>query len=86
MNKVIWKVKAVRQLRKVKDAEKRGQIYSAVGGLASFPDCPEVRKLTKHKYPYRLRVGNYRVFFDFQGGEATIIFIEEVRKRDENTY
>jgi len=33
----------------------------------------------------RLRVGNYRVLFDWDGG-VRIVNIEEVRKRDEHTY
>jgi mRNA interferase RelE/StbE len=41
--------------------------------------------LTGHKYAYRLRVGNYRVFFDFDG-TVRIVRIEEVRRRDERTY
>ena len=31
------------------------------------------------------RVGNYRVFFNFDG-TVHIVSIEEVKKRDENTY
>jgi mRNA-degrading endonuclease RelE of RelBE toxin-antitoxin system len=30
-------------------------------------------------------VGRYRVFFDFDG-EAHIVAVEEVKKRDEHTY
>lgn len=44
-----------------------------------------VKALTNHEYGYRLRVGNYRVFFDFDGA-VRIVSIEEVRKRDERTY
>ena len=39
-----------------------------------------------HQYGYRLRVGNYRVLFDYAGGATRIVSIEEVRKRDERTY
>ena len=45
-----------------------------------------VKALTDHAYGYRLRVGNYRVFFDFVGSDVCIVSIEEVRKRDERTY
>jgi mRNA-degrading endonuclease RelE of RelBE toxin-antitoxin system len=45
-----------------------------------------VKALTDHAYGYRLQVGNYRVFFDFLGGDVCIVSIEEVRKRDERTY
>jgi mRNA-degrading endonuclease RelE of RelBE toxin-antitoxin system len=44
-----------------------------------------IKKLTRHAYSYRLRVGDYRVFFEFDGG-VHIIEIEEVKKRDESTY
>lgn len=44
-----------------------------------------VKALAHHEYGYRLRVGNYRVFFDFDGA-VRIVSIEEVRKRDERTY
>jgi mRNA-degrading endonuclease RelE of RelBE toxin-antitoxin system len=44
-----------------------------------------VKTLTNHEYGYRLRVGNYRVFFEFDGA-VSIVSIEEVKKRDERTY
>ena len=53
--------------------------------LVSFPKAKNVKKLTKHQYSYRLRVGDYRVFFEFDG-EVKIVTIEEVKKRDERTY
>ena len=34
---------------------------------------------------YRLRAGNDRVFFEFDGA-VRIVSIEEVRRRDERTY
>ncbi|WP_304056692.1 type II toxin-antitoxin system RelE/ParE family toxin [Nitrosomonas communis] len=53
--------------------------------LIVFPDCNQVKKLTNHQYQYRLRVGNYRVFFNFDG-EIHIVDIHEVKKRDGTTY
>ena len=44
-----------------------------------------VNAITNHEYGWRLRVGNYRVFFEFDGA-VRIVSIEEVRKRDERTY
>jgi len=38
-----------------------------------------------HPCGYRLRVGNYRVLFDF-AGSIKLVRIEEVGKRDERTY
>jgi mRNA-degrading endonuclease RelE of RelBE toxin-antitoxin system len=50
-----------------------------------MPSCTGVKALTNHEYGYRLLVGRYRVFFDFDG-EGRIVEIQEVKKRDENTY
>ncbi|MHB1353347.1 MAG: type II toxin-antitoxin system RelE family toxin [Thiobacillus sp.] len=54
--------------------------------LIDLSAARNVKTLTDHAYGYRLRVGNYRVFFDFMGGDVCIVSIEEVRKRDERTY
>lgn len=63
------------------------QVRDEVGQkLAVFPFGAGVKALVDHKYGYRLRVGNYRVLFDFEGGAACIVSIEEVSKRDERTY
>jgi mRNA interferase RelE/StbE len=50
-----------------------------------MPDCQGVKALTNHRYGYRLRVGRYRVLFDYDG-EVRIVEIQEVKKRDERTY
>jgi len=57
----------------------------SVAVLADMPDVNNVKALTKHQYGYRLRVGNYRVLFDWDGA-VKIVNIEEVKKRDERTY
>lgn len=84
MNSVKWSPKAVKQLLKINKPEQTG-IKDAVGELAHMPDTRNVVALTNHKYQFRLRVGNYRVFFNFDGA-VRIVLIEEVRKRDERTY
>ena len=53
--------------------------------LAGMPDCINVKKLSNHLYDYRLRVGNYRVLFNYDG-DISIVSIEEVKKRDDRTY
>jgi mRNA interferase RelE/StbE len=53
--------------------------------LSGMPNSRNVKALTKHEHQYRLRIGNYRVFFDFDGA-LRIVQIEEVKKRDERTY
>ncbi|MGH9772622.1 MAG: type II toxin-antitoxin system RelE family toxin [Candidatus Acidiferrales bacterium] len=60
-------------------------IRRAVDELTNFPNVANVKHLTRHRFPYRLRVGRYRVFFTVEA-VAVIIEIEEVKKRDERTY
>lgn len=85
MNDINWKPKALKQTEKIKETAMRQKIYTEVQALSYFPNCQGVKKLTNHAYSYRLRVGNYRVFFEFDG-DVCIIDIEEVKKRDERTY
>lgn len=82
MNRIQYHPRAIRQLGKLAEAER---IRTAIKALAGMPDCRNVKKLVNHDYQYRLRVGNYRVFFDFDG-EIRVVYIEEVKKRDSKTY
>ncbi len=84
MNAINWTQKAAKQLRKL-DVQTQRPIRDAVAELAAMPNCPQVKSLTNHECGYRLRVGNYRVLFDWSG-EIEIVEIQEVRKRDERTY
>ncbi len=85
MNTINWQPKALRQLRKI-DAHAGKQIRTAVSSeLVDLASARNVKALTNHEYGYRLRVGNYRIFFEFDGA-VRIVSIEEVRKRDERTY
>ena len=85
MNSINWQPKALRQLRKI-DAHAGKRIRAAVSTeLLDLSEARNVKALTHHEYGFRLRVGNYRVFFDYDGA-VRIVSIEEVRKRDERTY
>lgn len=53
--------------------------------LVDLSVARNVKALADHEYGYRLRVGNYRVFFEFDGA-IRVVKVEEVRKRDERTY
>lgn len=85
--RIEWAAKATRQLLKL-DRQAQKQIVAAVGNeLPAFRRSPQVVSLVRHRYGFRLRVGNYRVLFDAdESGVATIVRIEEVRKRNERTY
>ncbi len=84
MNSITWSTKALKQLLKVNKPDQVA-ILNAAGQLATMPNTGNVKALTNHKHQYRLRVGNYRVFFNYDGA-VRIVYIEEVRKRDERTY
>ncbi len=82
---VIWQPRAVKQLKKIGERTIQGRILTASRGLSEFPACANVKRLANHERTFRLRVGNWRVLFDvFE--DISIVSIEEVKKRDENTY
>ncbi len=84
MNSIKWTPKAAKQLRKL-DSQFQRPIVDAVKSLEAMPACQNIKALTNHEYGYRLRIGNFRVLFDWSG-EIKIVEIQEVKKRDENTY
>jgi len=84
MNSINWTPKAAKQLRKL-DKQAQSPIRDAVEKLATMPNSQNVKALTNHSSGYRLRVGNYRVLFDWDG-QIKIVEINEVSKRDERTY
>ena len=85
MNSIYWQPKALRQLRKI-EPRANAQIRKAVTEeLADLSAARSVKALTNHEYEYRLRVGNYRVFFNFDGA-VHVVTVEEVSKRNERTY
>ena len=82
--KINWVRKATKQLAKIERKEQH-KIISAVSTLEDLPNAQNVKALTNHTYAYRLRVGNFRVLFDADT-VVRIIEIQEVKKRDEQTY
>jgi mRNA-degrading endonuclease RelE of RelBE toxin-antitoxin system len=86
MNDIQWKPKALKQLRMI-DSRDSAAIRRGVNTeLGALQASRNVKALVNHTFGYRLRVGNYRVFFDLESGTTSIVHIEEVRKRDERTY
>lgn len=65
----------------------RESIHNWVDQLGTFPKCErlDITELKNHPYGYRMRVGRYRVLFDY-AKVIKIIKIQEVKKRDERTY
>lgn len=83
-NDIVWKAKALKQVGKL-DRPTRDRIVKAVVELKGMPNVANVKALTGHQYGYRLRVGNYRVMFDWDGG-IKIVSVQEVKIRSESTY
>ncbi len=84
MNTIHWTQKAAKQLRKL-DHQHQVTIRDGVETLKAMPACQNIKALSNHQHGYRLRIGNYRVLFNWDGA-VKVIEIEEVRKRDESTY
>ncbi|MEY2729262.1 MAG: type II toxin-antitoxin system RelE family toxin [Betaproteobacteria bacterium] len=84
-NTILWQPQALRQLRKLQAGDNLLVRTAVQRELADLSASRQVKALVGHEYGYRLRVGRWRVLFDFDG-EVHIVSIEEVRKRDERTY
>jgi mRNA-degrading endonuclease RelE of RelBE toxin-antitoxin system len=86
MNEIVWHNRARKQIKLIPSKD-REMIHDRIDGLAAFPDVDglDVKLLTGHQYGYRLRVGRYRILFDYSNG-IKLISIQEVKKRDERTY
>jgi len=84
MNEVFYSKKAAKQLRKLQPSDSK-EIREECKKLKDMPNCANVTAPVDHKYPYRLRTGRFRVFFEFDGA-ARIVSIEEVKIRNERTY
>jgi len=84
-NTIVWQPQALRQLSKRQAGDNLLVRTAVQRELADLSASRQVKALVGHEYGYRLRVGRWRVLFDFDG-EVHIVSIEEVRKRDERTY
>ena len=85
MNQINWLPRSLRQLRKI-DPKDGAKIRAAVTDeLSDLNQSRNVKALKDHEYSYRLRVGSFRVFFEYDAS-IHVVMIEEVRKRNERTY
>ena len=82
--RIIWTRRALKQLLRIAKPAQI-EIKTAVNTLQNRDAWHNVRHLTDHEYAYRLRVGNYRVFFDADDLNL-VIAVMEVKKRDSQTY
>ncbi|CDL79076.1 conserved hypothetical protein [Xenorhabdus cabanillasii JM26] len=55
--------------------------------LTAFPLVDlDIKKLEGTKAKYRLRVGDYRILFELSGNEPKILDVQEIKRRQTNTY
>ena len=72
---------------RISPKKQRERIYNQVQRLAYWPNLDADIKKLQSRAGYRLWVGDYRVIFEIdQNSQPIIIKIDEVRKRDEQTY
>ena len=76
-HKIVWSETAERQLRKL-DYTIARRIYLKVGELSE--SLKNVKKLAGNQ-GYRLRVGDYRVVFDIDKNEITILIMKVAHRR-----
>ncbi|EER48099.1 bacteriophage protein/plasmid stabilization system protein [Actinobacillus minor NM305] len=88
MTVIQWTNRASKQIRAV-DSRYLDRMFEKIEALQNFPnvqaDIIEL-KGEQNKGKFRMRVGFYRVIFEVINNEPIIIEIQEIKKRDEQTY
>jgi len=79
--KILWKKSTERDIRKI-DPQQIFRIIEAVESLAQDPYPPQCHKLRGAEKLYRIRIGDYRVIYQVNTEEKTII-IYYIRHRRE---
>jgi mRNA interferase RelE/StbE len=59
------------------------RIVAAIKGLAEDPHPQGVKKLVGFEHTYRIRVGDYRVLYDFFGNQLIIEIIQIRHRKDD---
>jgi mRNA-degrading endonuclease RelE of RelBE toxin-antitoxin system len=83
--KIEWTAKARKQLRKLGNQQTIDRIHATVAVFADGGHV-DIIALTDHQYTHRIRVGDYRILLTIADNEIEISYIQEVKKRDDNTY
>lgn len=84
VNTIHWQTKALKQMRKLPAEAGRAIRVAVIEDLAQLANARNLKQRANHTYVYRLRVGNYRVSFEFDGA-IRIATIDAVRPRNEQT-
>lgn len=63
---------AIKDLKHISEPFKT-KIHEKILELKKFPNLQNIKKLTNFEPAYRLRIGDYRVLFDFEIENETIV-------------
>ncbi|WP_273383767.1 type II toxin-antitoxin system RelE family toxin [Actinobacillus porcinus] len=88
MTVIKWTNRASKQIRSV-DSRYLERIIEKIEALQQFPNIQaDILELKgeQNKGKFRMRVGVYRVIFEVVNNEPIIIEIQEIKKRDDQTY
>lgn len=84
VNKIEWTGKATKQLLAI-DQRYIKAIKEKVNRLVDFPQVSlDIKQLDTHQY--RIRHGDYRIFFEVVNGVPKVIKIQQVQRRKTGTY
>ena len=70
---------AYKDLKKI-DKSDTIKILQTIKKLEDYPNITNVKKLTNHYPPFRLRIGDYRVLFDIEDEK---IIVSNIKHRKE---
>jgi mRNA-degrading endonuclease RelE of RelBE toxin-antitoxin system len=80
-----WTAKAIKQLEKFRNNQLKQKIFMTVDTFSKGGHV-DIIALTNHPYTHRIRVGDYRILLTIADDEVEVSYVEEVKKRDDNTY
>lgn len=80
-----WTAKAIKQVEKFRNNQLKQKLFMTIDTFAMGGHV-DIIALTNHQYTHRIRVGDYRILLTIADDEVEISYVEEVKKRDDNTY
>ncbi len=80
MYDVVLSEYAIRQLKKI-NRQVIASLKTAIAGLAHDPRPHNYIKLTNQE-AYRIRVGNYRIIYEINDNELTVLVVEVADRKE----
>ncbi|MFQ5432794.1 MAG: type II toxin-antitoxin system RelE/ParE family toxin [Nitrospinota bacterium] len=79
---IFWKASAERDLRKKVDRQYIPKILTALDALTENPFAAKCRKLKGSESSYRIRIGDYRVVYQVNTKDKTVVIIHIRHRRE----